>query len=121
MSLSRHASGIISEAFRFFQDRSWVTCRRFTLPFPRLARTFSALFLLLVASGCIPHEKRADIVIVNGKEPESLDPGTLVGQPDERVCLSIFEGLTRYNEVTADPEPGLSDHWDKSPDGRVYT
>src|SRR4051812_31015215 len=60
---------------------------------------------ILFLNGCSAHEKAADLRIINGKEPESLDPATVVGQPDERVCLSCFEGLTRYNAVTAAPEP----------------
>jgi oligopeptide transport system substrate-binding protein len=75
---------------------------------------------LLLTAGCAL-EKPADLRIVNGKEPESLDPGTVLGQPDGRVVGALFEGLTRYNATNAAPEPGLSDHWDISPDGKVYT
>src|SRR5207253_4124200 len=60
--------------------------------------------VIVVLTGCSIQEKPADLRIINGKEPESLDPATVVGQPDERVCLSCFEGLTRYNAVTAAPE-----------------
>jgi len=83
-------------------------------------RLLYLFFAVLLASGCAL-EKPADLRIINGKEPESLDPGTVLGQPDGRVVQSIFEGLTRYNATNAAPEPGLSDHWRISPDGTVYT
>ena len=80
-------------------------------------------FLLLIwafSVGCAL-EQQADLKIINGKEPESLDPATVTGQPDGRVVQSIFEGLTRYNATNAAPEPGLASHWKVSPDGKVYT
>jgi len=62
----------------------------------------------------------ADLVIINGKEPESLDPAIISGQADGRIVSSLFEGLARYNARTATPEPGLAESWEISPDGRVY-
>jgi oligopeptide transport system substrate-binding protein len=76
--------------------------------------------LLFLAAGCAL-EKPAELRIVNGKEPESLDPGTVTGQPDGRVVQSIFEGLTRYNATNAAPEPGLASRWEISLDGKIYT
>jgi oligopeptide transport system substrate-binding protein len=76
--------------------------------------------LALVLAGCTRYE-RADLVIVNGPEPESLDPAIITGQADGRIALTIFEGLTRYNETNATPLPGLAERWDISPDGRLYT
>src|SRR5688572_9409396 len=79
------------------------------------------LFALLVffVTGCAL-EKPAELRIINGKEPETLDPGTVTGQPDGRVVQSMFEGLTRYNATNAAPEPGLATRWDISPDGKTY-
>lgn len=84
------------------------------------------LFLLLACAsilftGCIFNEDPADLRIINGKEPESLDPAIMTGQPDERAVLSIFEGLTRFSAVDAQAEPALSDHWEVSEDKKVYT
>lgn len=62
----------------------------------------------------------ADLVIINGKEPESLDPVIINGQADGRIVSSLFEGLTRYNAKTGRPEPGLAESWEISPDGKVY-
>lgn len=66
-------------------------------------------------------EQAADLVIINGPEPESLDPALITGQADGRVVLSMFEGLTRFHPETAAPDPGLAERWDISEDGRVYT
>jgi oligopeptide transport system substrate-binding protein len=79
---------------------------------------FAALALALAA--CSRYQ-RADLVIVNGPEPESLDPAIITGQADGRIALTIFEGLTRYNETNATPLPGLAERWGISPDGRAYT
>ena len=79
------------------------------------------LLLILLLAGCAGPGQPADLIIVNGKEPESLDPATVVGQPDGRVVQSIFEGLTRFNHITAAAEPGLAESWEISPDGTVYT
>ncbi len=67
------------------------------------------------------HEPRADIVIINGKEPESLDPAIITGQAEMRVTSSLFEGLTRQDPETGNPIPGLAERWEITPDGRTYT
>jgi oligopeptide transport system substrate-binding protein len=67
------------------------------------------------------NEPRADIVIVNGKEPESLDPAVITGQAEMRIAGSMFEGLTRQDPKTGDPIPSLAESWGISPDGRTYT
>jgi oligopeptide transport system substrate-binding protein len=72
-------------------------------------------------AGCRPSAERADLVIVNGPEPESLDPHQLTGQADGRVALALFEGLTRYDPRTGQAVAGLAERWDVSPDRRVYT
>jgi len=89
-----------------------------------LSRLLSCLLLagvVAAVAGCGRSEPRAEIVIINGAEPESLDPAIISGQPDMRVSSSLFEGLTRYNAVTGEPEPGLASHWDISTDGLTYT
>ena len=88
---------------------------------PGALRLFFGSLLLALLAACTVSEPPADLRIINGKEPETLDPALVVGQPDGRVALSLFEGLTRYNAVTAAPEPGLAERWDISEDGRTYT
>jgi oligopeptide transport system substrate-binding protein len=79
-----------------------------------------ALFAFLLA-GCSQSEPKADLVILNGPEPESLDPAIITGQADGRVVECLFEGLTRYNTTNAMPEPSIAERWEISPDGKVYT
>lgn len=83
------------------------------------------LLLLLSAflpalTGCRPVPP-ADLVLHNGREPETIDPHLLTGQADGRIGSALFEGLTRYDPVTGNAIPGLADRWEISPDGRTYT
>ncbi len=93
--------------------------------FQRLAERFSIcgslFFLCVLFSGCAGSEPKADLTIINGPEPESLDPAIITGQADGRVASCLFEGLTRYRAQDATPEPGLAERWEISPDGTVYT
>src|SRR4029079_16424366 len=52
----------------------------------------AAMFLV----GCRA-EPKADIVIINGNEPESLDPAIVIAVPDMRIAKALFEGLARLN------------------------
>ncbi len=72
-------------------------------------------------AGCAPHEKPADITIINGSEPESLDPAIITGQPEFRIVIGLFEGLTRLDPKSARPIPGLAENWEVSADGLIYT
>jgi oligopeptide transport system substrate-binding protein len=66
-------------------------------------------------------EPRADLVIVNGNEPESLDPAIVTAVPDMRIARALFEGLVRLDGKAGRPTPGLAERWEMSQDGRVYT
>src|SRR5687767_13543075 len=80
-----------------------------------------ACFLFLFLAGCFGGGNEADLIIINGREPESLDPAIITSQADGRIVQTIFEGLTRYSPVDASAEPGLADRWDISEDKKVYT
>ncbi|MBU6400150.1 MAG: peptide ABC transporter substrate-binding protein [Verrucomicrobia bacterium] len=77
--------------------------------------------LVLAWTGCVRREPRADLVILNGAEIESLDPAIVTGQPDLRAVAALFEGLLRNDPANGQPIPGLAGRWDISSDGRVYT
>lgn len=77
------------------------------------------LLAVLWMAACRP-APRADLVLHNGREPETLDPHLLTGQADGRVASALFEGLTRYDPVTGNAIPGLASSWTLSADGRVY-
>src|ERR1051325_1664477 len=79
------------------------------------------LVVLVAVGGCSRREPAADLTILNGAEPESLDPAIMTGQPDLRVCNALFEGLTRYDPKTGEAIPGLAERWEISPDRKTYT
>ncbi len=83
----------------------------------------STFFILHSAflCGCFRREPPADLVIVNGAEPESLDPAIVTGVPEMRLTKALFDGLTKLDAHTARPVPALAERWDISPDGRVFT
>jgi len=82
---------------------------------------FTFCALVPVLAGCFRLEEPANLTIINGPEPESLDPALVTAVADGRIVASMFEGLTRFKPETATPEPGLAERWDISHDGRVYT
>ena len=90
------------------------------VPVHRLGTLFLCLCLLGQA-GCFQQHEPADFVIINGPDPESLDPAIITSQSDGRIVSALFEGLTRFNAVTAQAEPALAKRWDISGDGLVYT
>jgi oligopeptide transport system substrate-binding protein len=84
---------------------------------------FNLLVLTVMAasfSACNRATERADLVLLNGAEPETLDPAMITGQPEGRIAYALFEGLTAYDQ-NGEPRPGVAERWDLSADGRVYT
>ena len=89
-----------------------------------IRNTQHVLLLLLFAfafAGCSPQRPPANLVIVNGAEPGSLDPATSTGLEELRVTMALFEGLMRVDPVTAQPIPGLAERYEISPDRKTYT
>jgi oligopeptide transport system substrate-binding protein len=87
-------------------------------------RSFFRWPLLLCGLLLLPacrQESPADISIVNGSEPESLDPAIVTGIGEMRITKALFEGLLRLDPKTALASPGLADIWSASPDGKTYT
>src|SRR5207244_10204456 len=60
-------------------------------------------------------------VIINGNEPESLDPAIVTGVSEMRITRALFEGLVRLDPKNAEPVPGLAERWEISSDGATYT
>ena len=79
------------------------------------------LLLGLVLAGCVRRETPAGLVIINGNEPESLDPAIVTGVSELRITRALFEGLLRLEPQTVRPVPGLAERWEVSPDGATYT
>jgi oligopeptide transport system substrate-binding protein len=77
-------------------------------------------FFAILAAGCGGQAERADLVFINGAEPETLDPAIITGQPEGRIVNALFEGLCAYDEH-GQVVPGTAKDWKISPDGRTYT
>lgn len=90
--------------------------------FPLLSSTFCLLAscLCLLLSSCSLRPKDVDLIILNGAEPQSLDPAVISGQLEGRLCNALFEGLTARN-AAGEIVPGVAERWDVSPDGLTYT
>ncbi|MCC6233896.1 MAG: hypothetical protein IT580_14725, partial [Verrucomicrobiales bacterium] len=84
-----------------------------------LALIASLWVLALFAPACRPLP-RADIVVLNGAEPSSLDPLLVTGIEELRAVLPLFEGLTRPDPTHGRAIPGIAQSWTLSPDGRTY-
>lgn len=65
--------------------------------------------------------KPADIRILNGVEPESLDPQQLSSSAGRRIVDALFEGLTRTDATSLSAAPGVAESWELSDDGLRYT
>ncbi|MBE2282328.1 MAG: peptide ABC transporter substrate-binding protein [Prosthecobacter sp.] len=78
----------------------------------------AALLLSLVACG--KSRPRADLVFINGAEPESIDPAIVTDQFGMRIASALFEGLCRIDEA-GKAQPGMAERWDVSPDRKTYT
>ncbi len=63
---------------------------------------------------------RADLVFLNGSEPETLDPAGITGQPEGRLANSLFEGLMAFDK-TGTAGPGVAERWEISEAGKRYT
>jgi oligopeptide transport system substrate-binding protein len=57
----------------------------------------------------------------NGTEPQGLDPHVVTGIPESHIVHALFEGLTVKNPYTLEPEPGVAQRWEVSPDGLTVT
>ena len=57
----------------------------------------------------------------NGSDPQTLDPHLATGVPESHVIDALFEGLATKNPYTLEPEPGVAERWEISPDGMTYT
>jgi oligopeptide transport system substrate-binding protein len=89
-------------------------------PIQRYSAGAIALLLLCLLAGCGSGDQRADLVILNGAEPESIDPAVITGQLEGRICYALFEGLLHFDRF-GKPQPGIAESWDLSNDGKTYT
>ena len=107
-------------AFRLLPCAATANRRSFLLRFPQFLRLTLGVSLLALGA-CSRQQPRADIVLINGAEPQSLDPHIVTGQPDGRVAGALFEGLLQFDPRTGDAIPAIAERFDVSPDGLTYT
>ena len=125
MNFADRAHGNTRRA-RFCFSRMRASVRRwFWQPANRipLIRAVSSLIILLssfLLTGCFRHEPPANVTIINGNEPESLDPHIVTGVSEMRLTKALFDGLTKLEPTNATPVPALAERWEISPDGTVY-
>jgi len=67
----------------------------------------------------VPPDKQV-LRYVTGSEPESLDPQVSSGQPEARIYMAIFEGLTEYDPKTMEPIPAIAERWDVNNDSSEF-
>lgn len=77
-----------------------------------------AAFLL---SGCSAGSPPPGVMVFgNGAEPETLDPALMVGLLESTLAIQLFEGLTRLDPQTLEPEPAAASSWEIKDSGRTY-
>lgn len=94
---------------------------------PLLSRQVRGVFvwsaflgLALLLSACGRRLDRAELVFINGAEPELLDPAMVTAQATSRVAYALFEGLVIFDQ-DARIQPGVAERWEVSADGTEYT
>ena len=75
---------------------------------------------LLLGTGCSPSQQRAELIFINGAEPETLDPALITGQPEGRIVNALFEGLLRFDRQGRSVA-AVASSWEISPDRKTYT
>ena len=58
---------------------------------------------------------------VTGSEPESLDPQVSTGQPEGRIYMALYEGLTVYGPKDMQPVPGIAERWEINENSTEFT
>src|SRR5258707_14403196 len=70
----------------------------------------AAVFATCALAGCDSPESRADLVVLNGAEPESIDPTEITGQLDGRVAYALFDGLLHFDGLGR-PQHVIAKSW----------
>ena len=119
----KRAAGLPLKVPRLSQACEFPT-PQFTSPHPRLISSVPRLAVLtllcLALAACGRVRDRADLVFINGAEPESFDPAVVTDQVGMRISTALFEGLCRIDE-SGTPGPGIAEKWEVSPDKKHYT
>ena len=57
---------------------------------------------------------------ISGSEPESLDPQVGTGQPEARIYMALYDGLTEIEPKTGAPIPSIAERWDANSDNSEF-
>jgi oligopeptide transport system substrate-binding protein len=89
----------------------------------RLRLIASVICCALLIAGCTARAQKQEwfgvisppegqtLRYITGSEPESLDPQMSSGQPEARIDMALYEGLTEYHPMTMEPIPALAERW----------
>jgi oligopeptide transport system substrate-binding protein len=80
-----------------------------------------AASLFAGASSQSSSSRAQELYIMNGTNPQSLDPSQIEGVPEHRIYMALFEGLVRYDPRTAKAIPGVAESWTFSNNNTVIT
>ncbi|MDA8051550.1 MAG: ABC transporter substrate-binding protein [Rhodospirillales bacterium] len=61
------------------------------------------------------------LVVGIAADPTGFDPEAVLNNTSGFVMATVFDGLMKYKPGTTDPEPGLAQSYEVSPDGLTYT
>ncbi|MCG8572105.1 MAG: peptide ABC transporter substrate-binding protein [Spirochaetes bacterium] len=87
-----------------------------------LSLTLVVILAMLMVVSCGQSGGKGDsFILVNGAEPETLDPALMSGVPEHKIYMSLFEGLVSYDPKTCQPVPGVAESWSVSDDGLTWT
>jgi oligopeptide transport system substrate-binding protein len=89
----------------------------------KIVTSFFIFTLLFTITSCAKDKTSKDVnfVIANGAEPQSLDPTQIEGVPENRIYLSLFEGLVGYDPKTSEAIPGIAKSWERNETGEQVT
>lgn len=79
-----------------------------------------ALTLGFIFISCTSRSSDAEIIFVNGSEPQTLDPAKITGQLEGRLVSSLLEGLMR-RDAEGRLQPASASSYEISPDAKTYT
>jgi oligopeptide transport system substrate-binding protein len=99
----------------------------------RTARLVAALLALgLLNAACATQASKSEyfgkteplpnqyLRYISGSETESLDPQVGTSQPDARIYMALYEGLTEYHPKTMEPTPALAERWNVNKDSTEF-
>jgi len=90
----------------------------------RILAPLAVLVLVVVAAATAGRAgPRAEVVILDGGDVNTLDPHRMSWLHDLRLAGALWEGLVRANpdDPAFAPEPAAAESWTVSEDGRRYT